>query len=671
MHGLNPPQREAVRYLDGPLLVLAGAGSGKTRVITEKIAYLIGECGMAPQHVMAITFTNKAAREMKERAAKLVGPRADEVSISTFHALGAKLLRMEARAVGLKPGFSILDASDTAALFGELLKGAAGGDMRARVKRIQQRIALWKNALLGPAEALAQAEDDLDVGAAHVYQEYDRTLKAYQAVDFDDLIRLPVNLLEADEAAAQRWRSRIWHLLVDEYQDTNRCQNRLMRLLTGPRAAFTAVGDDDQSIYAWRGADIENLRLLKDEFPTLKVIKLEQNYRSTTRILKAANNVIRHNPKLFDKQLWSDKGHGDVIRVMACRDGEHEAAWVVTRLLAHKFETRGRFRDYAILYRGNFQARLFEQQLRAHKVPYVLSGGQSFFDRTEIKDVTSYLRLLANDNDDPAFIRAATTPKRGIGGSTLEALGHAAGRRHLSLFAAIFAPGIETEIKPAQLAALREFGNFINRIESRASREQGEAVGAVLEDLLKAIGYEAALFEALEVREAETRWSNVRDFVGWLSAKAAEENKNLLELAQTIALITMLDKQDEKHDAVQLTTLHAAKGLEFRHVYLVGVEEGTLPHREAIDKGDIEEERRLMYVGITRAQLSLNISWCAKRKQGREYFERTLSRFIDEMDGGGSDDIKREGQGAVPPAPTFDKAAGNAKLANFKALLAK
>jgi ATP-dependent DNA helicase Rep len=664
VQGLNSPQREAVRYLDGPLLVLAGAGSGKTRVITQKIAYLIGECGMAPQHVTAITFTNKAAKEMRARAGKLVGDRAEGLTISTFHALGAKMLRQEARHIGLKPGFSILDASDTTALFQDLLKGAD----KARVRLIQQRISLWKNALLGPAEALAQAADDLDVGAAQVYQEYDRTLRAYQAVDFDDLIRLPVNLLEADEAAAQRWRSRIWHLLVDEYQDTNRCQNRLMRLLTGPRAAFTAVGDDDQSIYAWRGADIENLRLLKDEFPTLKVIKLEQNYRSTTRILKAANNVIRHNPKLFDKQLWSDKGHGDVIRVMACRDGEHEAEWVVTRLLAHKFETRGRWSDYAILYRGNHQARLFEQQLRAHQAPYVLSGGQSFFDRTEIKDVTSYLRLLANGNDDPAFIRAATTPKRGIGGTTLEALGHAAGRRHLSLFAAIFAAGVELEIKAPQLAALREFGSFIKRIESRATREPA---GTVLEDLLRAIGYEASLFEALEVKEAETRWSNVRDFVGWLSAKAAEENKNLLELAQTIALITMLDKQDENHDAVQLATLHAAKGLEFRHVHLVGVEEGNLPHREAVDSGNIEEERRLMYVGITRAQMSLNISWCAKRKQGREYFERTLSRFIDEMDGGGSDDIKREGQGAVPPAPTFDKAAGNARLANFKALLKK
>jgi len=663
VHGLNPPQREAVRYLDGPLLVLAGAGSGKTRVITQKIAYLIGECGMAPHHVTAITFTNKAAREMKERAAKLVGARADELNISTFHALGAKLLRMEARAIGLKPSFSILDASDTNALFGEMLKDAD----KARVKLIQQQISLWKNALLGPEAALAQAEGDLATGAARVYAEYERTLKAYQAVDFDDLIRLPVDLLEANEEVAQRWRSRIRHLLVDEYQDTNRCQNRLLRLLTGPLAAFTAVGDDDQSIYAWRGADIENLRQLQTDFPNLKVVKLEQNYRSTTRILKAANNVIRQNPKLFDKKLWSDKGHGDPIRVMACRDGEHEAEWVVTRLMAHKFETRGHWRDYAILYRGNFQARVFEQQLRAHKVPYVLSGGQSFFDRAEIKDVTSYLRLLANPDDDPAFIRAATTPKRGIGGSTLEALGFAAGRRHIGLFAAIFAPGIETEIKAPQLAALREFGGFINRIEWRAQREPA---GALLEDLLRAIGYETWLFETLEARDAETRWGNIRDFIGWLAGKADEEKKSLLELAQTVALITMLDKQGEDLDAVQLATLHAAKGLEFRHVHLVGIEEGSLPHRESIDNGKIEEERRLMYVGITRAQMSLCISWCARRKQGREIIERTLSRFIDEMEGedGGSGDIKREGQGAVASAPSFDRAAGNAKLANFKAL---
>ncbi|MDO8930989.1 MAG: UvrD-helicase domain-containing protein, partial [Rhodocyclaceae bacterium] len=651
MNTLNPAQREAIRYLDGPLLVLAGAGSGKTRVITQKIAFLIEECGIAPHKIAAITFTNKAAREMQERTAKaLRGRPIDGITVCTFHALGAKMLRQEAKHTGLKPSFSILDASDTAALFQELLKDADKG----RVRMIQNRISLWKNALIGPDEAVQVAADDLEMQAARVFADYERTLKAYQAVDFDDLIRLPAQLLATNEEVAQRWRMRTWHLLVDEYQDTNRCQYRLMQMLTGPRAAFTAVGDDDQSIYGWRGADIENLRLLKEDYANLHVVKLEQNYRSTTRILAAANSVIARNPKLFEKKLWSDKGRGDAIQAIACRDGEHEAEWVVTKLLAHKFEHRGKWADYAILYRGNYQARAFEQQLRAHKAPYMLSGGQSFFDRSEIKDVTSYLRLLANGDDDPAFIRAVTTPKRGIGGTTLEALGRAAGRRHMSLFAAAFAPGIESDVNPKQLAAVQEFCSFINRMEWRAAREPA---GEVLTELLRAVGYESWLFETLDAREAETKWGNVRDFVEWLAKKGADENKNLLELAQTVALITMLDKNAEDHDAVQLATLHAAKGLEFRHVFLVGVEEGILPHRESVDNGNLEEERRLMYVGITRAQMSLFVTWCEKRKQGREILEREPSRFIAEM----GDDLKIAGKNRVATAD--DKEAGRAKLA--------
>ncbi|MDP2811147.1 MAG: UvrD-helicase domain-containing protein [Rhodocyclaceae bacterium] len=655
-HRLNAPQREAVRYLDGPLLVLAGAGSGKTRVITQKIAWLMEECGIAPSRITAITFTNKAAKEMKERAAKQAGGRSTEgLTISTFHALGARILRQEARHAGLKPSFSILDASDTAGLFQELLKDHD----KARQRRVQNRISLWKNAVIGPDEALKIAVDDLEAGAARVYVEYERTLKAYQAVDFDDLIRLPVELFDAHEEVIQRWRSRIWHLLVDEYQDTNRCQYRLMKLLAGPLAAFTAVGDDDQSIYGWRGADIENLHALRTEFPNLKVVKLEQNYRSTTRILAAANAVIAHNDRLFDKRLWSDKGHGDVLQAVACRDGEHEAEWVIARMQAHKFEHRSQWSDYAILYRGNYQAKAFEQQLRAHKIPYVLSGGQSFFDRAEIKDVTSYLRMLSNDDDDPAFIRAVTTPKRGIGGTTLEALGKAAGRRHVSLFEAAFAPGIETEVNPKQLAAVQEFCAFVNRMEWRAQREPA---GTVLADLLSAIGYETWLFETLDPREAETKWGNVRDFVEWLTKKGEDENKNLLELAQTVALISMLDKSQNEQDAVQLATLHAAKGLEFRHVFLVGVEEGTLPHRESVDAGNLEEERRLMYVGITRAQMSLTVTYCEKRKQGKENLEREPSRFIAEM----GDDLKHVGRGKADPV---SKEEGRAKLAQFRALL--
>jgi ATP-dependent DNA helicase Rep len=661
MSGLNPPQREAIRYLDGPLLVLAGAGSGKTRVITQKIAYLIEECQVQPAHIAAITFTNKAAREMQERIGKLLpGKPLQGLTVSTFHALGARILRQEAKACGLKPNFSILDAGDSAAIVAELLKNPD----KAQVRAVQSRISMWKNSLLSPEQALAAAQDPLENGAARLFAEYERTLRAYQAVDFDDLIRLPALLFDAEAEILTRWQGRLRYLLVDEYQDTNRCQYRMLKQLAGPRAAFTAVGDDDQSIYAWRGADVENLNTLQVDFPQLKVIKLEQNYRSTTRILKAANSLIAHNPKVFEKRLWSERGHGAVIQANACRDGEHEAELVVMKLQAHKFEHRGAFRDYAILYRGNHQARVFEQQLRSQNIPYLLSGGQSFFDRAEIKDVNAYLRLIANSDDDPAFIRAVTTPKRGIGGTTLEALGLYAGQRRISLYAAAFEAGADSHVNAKQLSAVREFGAFIHRLESRAAREPARLV---LEDLLKAIGYEQWLFESCEPGEAEAKWANVRDFVDWLGGKGDEENKNLLELGQTVALLSMLDKNDQDLDAVQLATLHAAKGLEFKNVFLVGVEEGVLPHRDAEAEGRIAEERRLMYVGITRAKQSLHLSWCEKRKQGKEWRTCAPSRFIEEMNPGGDDMKISGGTQDTPP----DKLAGRAKLAQFKALLNK
>ena len=653
---LNPAQLEAVRHLDGPLLVLAGAGSGKTRVITHKIAYLVDEYGIAPSHIAAITFTNKAAKEMKERVGKLIGGRGEGLIVSTFHALGVRILRQEAAAVGLKRGFSILDAADTTSLFQEL----AGNIDKGRVRALQSRISLWKNTLTDPQAAARDAADEIEAAAAKLYTDYERTLRAYQAVDFDDLIRLPVMLFAEHDEAAQRWRSRVWHLLVDEYQDTNRGQYRLLQLLTQGRDSFTAVGDDDQSIYAWRGADSENLRLLRDDYPSLKVVKLEQNYRSTSRILKAANTLIANNPKLFEKKLWSEHGQGDAIHIQTCRDGDHEAEWVSSRLSAHRFERRTRFSDYAILYRGTHQARVIEQQLRAQRIPYMISGGQSFFERAEIKDITCYLRLLANQDDDPAFIRAVTTPKRGIGGTTLEAIGHAAGRRHQSLFASIFALGLEAELNVKQRAALRKFGDFINRFERRAATA---SAGEVLNDLIKAIGYESWLFESLDVREAESKWANVCDFIEWLGRKGGEEGKTLLELAQSVALLSMLDKNDEGQDAVQLATLHAAKGLEFRHVFLVGVEEGLLPHRESLEAAKMEEERRLMYVGITRAQASLTVTWCERRKQGREWMPREPSRFIAEM-GEMAQNASAQGN-AVPDAET-----ARAKASALRAMLA-
>ncbi|NJD26078.1 MAG: ATP-dependent DNA helicase Rep [Betaproteobacteria bacterium] len=659
MSGLNPPQREAIRYLDGPLLVLAGAGSGKTRVITQKIAYLVQDCGFAPRNIAAITFTNKAAKEMQERVGQALSrSTAAEVQISTFHSLGVRILREEAKALGYKPRFSIFDAADCAGIIGDCAKTVD----KATLRRLQAIISNWKNALVTPEAARHLATSEHEALAAGAYLSYEATLKAYQAVDFDDLIGLPVKLFSENPEIAEKWQNRLRYLLVDEYQDTNACQYQLLKLLTGIRAQFTAVGDDDQAIYGWRGADIDNLKKLPAEFPALKVIKLEQNYRSTVRILKAANAVIAHNDKLFEKSLWSELGHGDPITVTACRDNEAEAESVVMKLQAHRFEQRGKFRDYAILYRSNHQARLLETQLGNQKIPYLLSGGQSFFDKAEIKDITSYLRLLANEDDDPAFIRAATTPKRGIGAATLQVLGQYAGERHVSLFHAAFEQGFAQHVAPRQLEPLLEFCQFINRMQQRAGREPAQQV---LPDLLKAIDYETWLFDAEEPRTAQSRWANVCEFAEWLNRKGEEDGKTLIDMVQSIALINMLDKQaGEEVDAVQLSTLHAAKGLEYKHVFLVGVEEGILPHRESLEPAKLQEERRLMYVGITRAQRSLHVSYCERRKQAREVIPCEPSRFIAEM---GKEDIRFSG-GKAAAAP--DKATGSARLDAMKAMLA-
>jgi ATP-dependent DNA helicase Rep len=655
---LNPPQREAVKYLDGPLLVLAGAGSGKTRVITHKIAYLVETCGYSPANIAAITFTNKAAREMAERAGKLLqGRKSRGLTVTTFHSLGLQILRAEAQHLGYKPRFSIFDAADAAHVLSDIIKTTDRGEIRGA----QTRISLWKNALVSPGEALKNAETDLEGHGARVYQTYQDTLRAYQAVDFDDLIRLPVELFRTAPDALEKWRSKLRYLLIDEYQDTNACQYQLLKLLTGVSGAFTAVGDDDQAIYGWRGADVGNLRALQEDFGRLHVVKLEQNYRSSVRILRAANTLIANNSKLFDKKLWSDLGIGDPIQVAAAKDDEHEAEMVVMRLLAHRFQHRTRFADYAILYRGNHQARVFEQQLRNERIPYQLSGGSSFFEKAEIKDIVAYLRLLANSDDDPAFIRAVTTPKRGLGAQTLEKLGNYAAARHLSLFAAAFEAGLEEQLG-AKHEGLMVFCSFISQLQSRASREPA---GQILQALLQAIGYEAYLFDSEEPRAAQTKWNNVQEFVGWLTRKGEEEGKDVIELTQTIALLNLLEnREDPEVDAVKLSTLHAAKGLEYPHVFLVGVEEGVLPHRECIDGGLVEEERRLMYVGITRAQKSLTLTYCQKRKRGREWQTCEPSRFIGEL---AQEDLRISGQeGAVQ-----EKAEGSAQLAQLKAMLKK
>ncbi len=677
-HGLNAPQRAAVHYIDGPCLVLAGAGSGKTRVITQKIAYLIESCGYEAKNIAALTFTNKAALEMRERVAKLLKEpgQAKQLTVSTFHSLGVQILRREAAAIGLKDRFSIMDSDDCFAIVQDL---AVTTD-KAVIRRIQNQMSLWKNALLSPEEALKQASDEDQAQAARIYRNYLATLSSYQAVDFDDLIRLPVELFRRDEAARDRWQRRLRYLLLDEYQDTNTCQYEMVKLLVtgvGKKPMFTAVGDDDQAIYAWRGATMENLRILQDDFPDLKLIKLEQNYRSSTRILQAANAVIANNPKLFEKALWSEHGLGDPIKVIAMDDDEAEADQVAIMLSAHKFERRAKFSDYAVLYRGNHQSRVLEKALRRERIPYVMSGGQSFFDRAEIKDLISYLRLIANGDDDPAFIRAVTTPRRGVGQATLEVLGEFSRQWNCSLFEAVFKGGIEAKLNDRQLSPLREFCEFINQLESRASRVgaagTGENAGAVLDDMMKAIDYENYLFNTFDEKQAQDKWQNVLDFVGWLKEKGNGgrdgdgPQKSLLELTQMVALMSMLEGRDEEPDAVRLSTLHASKGLEFGHVFMVGVEEGILPHKGDPDAPPdvyaqrIEEERRLMYVGITRAQRSLTITWCRKRKRARESAPCEVSRFIKEM---------RLDEGDAVPTES-EKLTPQDRLANLKALLQK
>ncbi|MFZ6754994.1 UvrD-helicase domain-containing protein [Undibacterium sp. Dicai25W] len=671
-HGLNAPQRNAVNYMDGPCLVLAGAGSGKTRVITQKIVNLIELHGYEPKHIAALTFTNKAALEMQERIAKLLAePRqAKQLTVSTFHSLGVKILRQEAQALGLKDRFSIMDSDDCFALVQDL---AITTDKQL-IRRIQTAMSLWKNALIDPEQALKQAQDEDEATAARIYRSYVATLSAYQAVDFDDLIRLPVELFRSNEQVRDKWQRRLRYLLVDEYQDTNTCQYELVKLLVsgiGKKPMFTAVGDDDQAIYAWRGATIENLKTLQVDFPNLEIIKLEQNYRSSTRILQAANAVIGNNPKLFEKSLWSEHGLGDPVKVLGMQDDEQEAEQVAIMISAHRFERRAKYSDYAILYRGNHQARVIEQALRKERIPYTISGGQSFFDRAEIKDIIAYLRLIANEDDDPAFIRAITTPKRGVGQATLEVLGAFAGQWQCSLFAAVFKGGIEAKLTERQLRPLREFATFINHVEAHAHRE-GHAA-ELLDDLMKEINYEAYLYDSFDDRAAQSKWQNVLDFTQWLKTKGSggkdgtDDHRSLLDLTQMVALMSMMEGKDEEPDAVRMSTLHASKGLEYPHVFLVGVEEGILPHKGDPDApietlaARIEEERRLMYVGITRAQRSLHITWCKKRKRAGAPVHCDVSRFIKEMKLDEGDAVPTEAETLTPKE----------RLANLKALLTK
>ena len=658
--GLNLAQQEAVNYLHGPCLVLAGAGSGKTRVITHKIGRLI-QSGLKGEQIAAITFTNKAAAEMRERAKTLIGKAAKGVLICTFHALGVRMLRQDGAALGLKKQFSILDSDDVTSI----LKDAGGGTDSATARQWQWTISAWKSAGLNAAGAEAAANGDEERLIARVMARYEERLSAYQSVDFDDLIGLPLKLLREHDDVRVKWQQALGHVLVDEYQDTNATQYEVLKLLVGRvedgGGRFTAVGDDDQSIYGWRGATLDNLKRLPQDFPTLKVVKLEQNYRSTSAILRAANNVIGPNPKLFPKTLFSELGEGEPVRVVDCDSEEHEADRVVARIQSLRAEGSLQadgaqwrdWKDFCVLYRANHMAKPFEKAFRRANIPYKVSGGQSFFDRAEIKDLCAWLRLLVNNDDDPAFLRAITTPKRGIGHTTLGALGTFATQAKISLFEALFSHSLGSVLPAKAVGSLQEFGRYLNDLEYRAQRTVGaEAAKVFLTDWLKAIDYEKHLYDGEDSEKlAAVRWTNVMDFCDWMAQRCggqiddaggttvSAETKTLLEVVQTIALLSTLQGKEGDQNVVTLSTLHASKGLEWPHVVLAGVNEGLLPFKLEDDDGTnadnialrLQEERRLMYVGITRAQRTLAVNWLRRRKKNRDTIAGVPSRFIAEM----------------------------------------
>ncbi|MEG9487226.1 DNA helicase Rep [Mannheimia indoligenes] len=665
---LNSQQQQAVEYTQGACLVLAGAGSGKTRVIINKIAHLIANCGYSPKQIAAVTFTNKAAREMRERVAHSIGKENSKgLTISTFHTLGFDILKREYKLLGFKSGMTLFDEHDQIALLKHLLPENVTED-KDLLKTLISTISKWKNDLLSPEMVIARVRDDRERVFSHFYQLYQNQLKAYNALDFDDLIMLPVLLFRQFPEAKARWQNKIRYLLVDEYQDTNTSQYELIKLIVGNEPNFTVVGDDDQSIYSWRGAKPENMQRLREDFD-LKVIKLEQNYRSSQRILHCANILIDNNDHLFTKRLFSELGEGEKLNVIEAKNEEHEAERIVGELIAHRFSRKTKYKDYAILYRGNHQSRLLEKLLMQNRIPYKISGGTSFFARAEIKDMMAYLRLVVNQDDDTAFLRIVNTPKREIGAATLEKLGILANEKQVSLFEAIFDFELIQRLTPKPYQALQDFARWIVEIADQV--ERSDPIEAV-KDLLAKIQYEAYLYEmAVNPKVAEMQSRNVQTLFEWvqgmLEGDEIEEPMNLVQVVNRLTLRDMLERgeDDDEADQVQLMTLHASKGLEFPHVFLIGMEEGILPHQTSLDEENVDEERRLAYVGITRAQQTLTFSLCKERRQYGEIIKPEPSRFLLELP---QDDLVWERD--KPQLTEQQKEAkSSANIANLMAML--
>ncbi|HDR1057872.1 TPA: DNA helicase Rep [Pasteurella multocida] len=666
---LNKQQQQAVEYVTGPCLVLAGAGSGKTRVIINKIAYLVAKCGYVPRQIAAVTFTNKAAREMKERVAHSIGKEASRgLIVSTFHTLGFDMIKREYKQLGFKANMTLFDEHDQYALLKELTADLLCED-KDLLRELISVISRWKNDLVLPPQAKQLARDHKQQMFAECYDRYNLQIRAYNALDFDDLIMLPTLLLQQNDAVRTKWQQKIRYLLVDEYQDTNTSQYELIKLLVGERACFTVVGDDDQSIYSWRGAQPQNMMRLKTDFPHLNVVKLEQNYRSTQRILHCANILIDNNDHVFAKKLFSTLDQGEKLQVIEAKNEEEEAERVVGELIAHRFMRKTKYKDYAILYRGNHQSRLLEKVLMQNRIPYKISGGTSFFSRAEIKDMMAYLRLVVNQDDDAAFLRIVNTPKREIGTVTLQKLGELAHEKHCSLFEAIFDFELIQRITPKAYNALQHFGQWIVQLSDEVIRSEPERA---IRSMLAQLHYEEYLYEyATSPKAAEMQSKNVATLFDWvaemLKGNDMDEPITLNQVVTRLTLRDMLERgeEDDESDQVQLMTLHASKGLEFPHVFLIGMEEGILPHQTSIDEDNVEEERRLAYVGITRAQQTLTFSLCKERRQFGELLKPEPSRFLAELP---TDDVQWERD---KPPLTQEQVRENTatQLANLRAIL--
>lgn len=657
MHGLNPQQREAILHTEGPLLVLAGAGSGKTRVIVEKIAHLIQSGRYPAKRIAAITFTNKAAKEMRERIGKRIkGEAADGLTLCTFHALGLKLLQIEHAKIGLRRGFSVFDSDDATAQIKDLMPGAKPDALQT----MQGLISRAKNAGLSPEQAQAAAQSPREREAAQLYAKYQQRLETFNAVDFDDLIRLPVQLLESDEDCRLGWRERIGYLLVDECQDTNDAQYRLLKAIAGDKGHFTCVGDDDQSIYAWRGANPENLLQLGKDYPTLRVVKLEQNYRCSNRVLRAANALIANNPHEHPKKLWSQQPDGERIRVLECRDAEHEAERIASEIHFIAQSRKAEWGEFCILFRGNHQSRPLEKALQLLRVPYHLSGGTAFLDRGEVKDALAWLRLLANPEDDAAFLRAVQSPKREVGATTLAKLAELARHAGLPLSRAAESVGLLKQLQPRAANALSGFADIVRGLRSEAQRlTPAELVRQLNErsGLLAALRAQCRNDEMFRIRRG-----NLDELADWFDGARGGAGPG--ELAASLALLSHADK-GEPGNQVRLMSLHAAKGLEFRYVFIVGMEDGTLPHEASLEEGRLDEERRLLYVGITRAKEQLWLSHAREAQRWGTKLRLSPSRFLDELP---AEELQRDGADPVADAARKQERA-SAGFAAIKALL--